>query len=376
MCIYNGSKSAYAHFTILVGDTSQLSGMNTAYDNLASLVSQYKPSDFTNSTIFEQAKQALLNVLSIKSSAMTVAFAQSINNKTHLTATTKEVTSKFGDLAYVPYTKSAPTVTSKGKEYTIPKDVLANAYVGGEALADGSGKVGGVAGVYYFDAAGTMPIYSPLALSDDNGKVRTTDQAGIKVIKNADGKYYLANSVVYETTWDNAITTNGNPCQMPTKTQATDAQGNLLYNQVQYVYRDADGKKVNSNEDWSCKFPVTDYTIVPNEVKSDGSIVDNRGAVAKAVDRINYVTSIMNDTLKPAADNAFKNISVARTGLNDTNFNILTFSKMTDIARNIEKNFTVDLEYHYDKVVLGADGNPVIDEATGEAKTEDAVKKE
>ena len=163
---------------------------------------------------------------------------------------------------------------------------------------------------------------------------------------------------------------------MPTKTQATDSQGNLLYNQVQYVYRDADGKKVNSNEDWSCKFPVTDYTIVPNEVKSDGSIVDNRGAVAKAVDRINYVTSIMNDTLKPAADNAFKNISVARTGLNDTNFNILTFSKMTDIARNIEKNFTVDLEYHYDKVVLGADGNPVIDEATGEAKTEDAVKKE
>ena len=376
MCIYNGSKSAYAHFTILVGDTSQLSGMNTAYDNLASLVSQYKSSDFTNSTVFEQAKQALLNVLSIKSSAMTVAFAQSINNKTHLTATTKEVTSKFGDLAYVPYTKSAPTVTSKGKEYTIPKDVLANAYVGGEALADGSGKVGGVAGVYYFDAAGTMPIYSPLALSDDNGKVRTTDQAGIKVIKNADGKYYLANSVVYETTWDNAITTNGNPCQMPTKTQATDSQGNLLYNQVQYVYRDADGKKVNSNEDWSCKFPVTDYTIVPNEVKSDGSIVDNRGAVAKAVDRINYVTSIMNDTLKPAADNAFKNISVARTGLNDTNFNILTFSKMTDIARNIEKNFTVDLEYHYDKVVLGADGNPVIDEATGEAKTEDAVKKE
>lgn len=376
MCIYNGSKSAYAHFTILVGDTSQLSGMNTAYDNLASLVSQYKSSDFTNSTVFEQAKQALLNVLSIKSSAMTVAFAQSINNKTHLTATTKEVTSKFGDLAYVPYTKSAPTVTSKGEEYTIPKDVLANAYVGGEALADGSGKVGGVAGVYYFDAAGTMPIYSPLALSDDNGKVRTTDQAGIKVIKNADGKYYLANSVVYETTWDNAITTNGNPCQMPTKTQATDSQGNLLYNQVQYVYRDADGKKVNSNEDWSCKFPVTDYTIVPNEVKSDGSIVDNRGAVAKAVDRINYVTSIMNDTLKPAADNAFKNISVARTGLNDTNFNILTFSKMTDIARNIEKNFTVDLEYHYDKVVLGADGNPVIDEATGEAKTEDAVKKE
>lgn len=376
MCIYNGSKSAYAHFNILVGDTSQLSGMNTAYDNLASLVSQYKPSDFTNSTIFEQAKQALLNVLSIKSSAMTVAFAQSINNKTQLTATTKEVTSKFGDLAYVPYTKSAPTVTSKGKEYTIPKDVLANAYVGGEALADGSGKVGGVEGVYYFDAAGTMPIYSPLALSDDNGSVRTTDQAGIKVIKNADGKYYLANSVVYETTWDNAITTNGNPCQMPTKTQATDSQGNLLYNQVQYVYRDADGKKVNSNEDWSCKFPVTDYTIVPNEVKSDGSIVDNRGAVAKAVDRINYVTSIMNDTLKPAADNAFKNISVARTGLNDTNFNILTFSKMTDIARNIEKNFTVDLEYHYDKVVLGADGNPVIDEATGEAKTEDAVKKE
>ena len=194
--------------------------------------------------------------------------------------------------------------------------------------------------------------------------------------ERANGEYYLANSVVYETTWDNAITAKGNPCQMPTETQATDSQGNLLYNQVQYVYRDADGKKVNSNEDWSCKFPVTDYTIVPNEVKSDGSIVDNRGAVAKAVDRINYVTSIMNDTLKPAADNAFKNISVARTGLNDTNFNILTFSKMTDIARNIEKNFTVDLEYHYDKVVLGKDGKPVIDEATGEAKTEDAVKKE
>ena len=49
---------------------------------------------------------------------------------------------------------------------------------------------------------------------------------------------------------------------------------------------------------------------------------------------------------------------------------------MTDIAKNIEKNFTVDLEYHYDKAVLDENGEPVIDEATGEAKTEDAVKKE
>lgn len=85
---------------------------------------------------------------------------------------------------------------------------------------------------------------------------------------------------------------------------------------------------------------------------------------------MSYVTELMNNALIPATDTAFKNVSIARTGLNDTNFNILTFSKMTDAAKALERNFTVDVTYSYKEKFTNEAG---VEETRTVTKTEKGI---
>ncbi len=366
---YNSTSCGYGEFNIIIADTRKLSEVDSSYNDLASFTSQYRANDFSDSSVFTSAKNALLNVLSIKSAPLSVDFAKSIIDKTQFRAKTSTTTSATGDLAYVPYTKDMTSVEVSGKTYTIPDEIKKYAYISGENAWDGSGVVtGGVAGVYYYDSDATMPIYSPKPLTD-NGTTLTQDPAGFNVTK-VDGKYYLANDPLYKTTWDNAITAAGDPCKTNTTTQAENEQGKLLYTATQFVYRDANGNKSKSTEDWSCKFGEGENSLIPATINSDSTFVDNRGSITKAIDRMSYVTELMNNALIPATDTAFKNVSIARTGLNDTNFNILTFSKMTDEAKALERNFTVDITYSYKETTTNEAGE---EETKTVTKTEKGI---
>lgn len=366
---YNSNGCGYGEFNIIIADTRKLSEVDSNYNDLASFVSQYRANDFSDTSVFTSAKEALLNVLSIKSAPLSVDFAKSIIDKTQFRAKTSTTTSATGDLAYVPYTKDMTSVVVSGKTYTIPEEIRKYAYISGENAWDGSGVVtGGVKGVYYYDSDATMPIYSPKPLTD-NGTTLTKDPAEFNVTK-VGGKYYLANDPLYKTTWDNAITAAGDPCKTNTTTQAENEQGNLLYTATQFVYRDAEGKKSKSTEDWSCKFGEGANTLIPPTINSDSTFVDNRGSISKAIDRMSYVTELMNNALIPATDTAFKNVSIARTGLNDTNFNILTFSKMTDAAKALERNFTVDVTYSYKEKFTNEAG---VEETRTVTKTEKGI---
>ena len=347
--LYNSSKSGYAKFDIVIGDTSSASSLDTNYNELSKVMANYKSTDFVDQSVYAEAKSALLNVLSVQAAPMTATSAIEMSDTTELTATTKQSTSPTGDRAFVPYSTSQQSVSYNvsGKTVTraIPASVKDAAYVGGSFNEELGATIGGQAGVYYYDANATMPIYSPKPLTSSDVK-DGKDPAGAAVIKGADGNYYLANSVKYATVWDTTTYTNA-PWQKPTDTQATDKDNNLLYNQVQYVYRDANGDKCNSTDAWACKFPQTQYTCIANTgaVDESGNKIDYRGAITKANDKIAYVLSKVYANLINASSTLYNNISELRNDLEEVNFDILSYNKMVEYAKIAESKYTVSVEY-------------------------------
>lgn len=339
---YNSDAYKTGSFQLIIGESGSAGSLDKNYNELANIMANYKTSDFREDasigSVYDLAKDALMNVLSVQSAPYTAESALTQADKTEYAVTTSVTTSATGDRAYVPYSTSNETVTFtvKGTQvsYTIPDSVKATAYVG-DATS------GGVKGIYYFDENCTMPIYSPKPLTSSdvkNGK----DAALAEVTLGQDGNYYLTNSVKYATTWD-LDTYPGGPWQRPTSTQDTNKDNEPLYNQVQYVYRNAEGKKCNSGDNWACKFPSAEYQLIPNSGEMDS--VDNRGIATQANDRLEYVLSVVKSHLISSSSTLYKNISELRDGLEEINFDILTYNKMVEYAKKAEQQYTVDVDY-------------------------------
>ena len=345
---YNSGSYKTGSFQLVIGESGSAGSLDKNYNELANIMANYKTSDFKEDasigSVYDLAKDALMKVLSVQSAPYTAESALTQSDKTEYAVKTSVTTSATGDRAYVPYSTSNETVTFtvKGTQvsYTIPESVKATAYVGGTVDSTGATS-GGVKGIYYSDEKCTMPIYSPKPLTSSdvkNGK----DAALANVTLGQDGKYYLTNSVKYATKWD-LDTYPGGPWQKPTTTQATNKDNEPLYNQVQYVYRNAEGKKCNSGDNWACKFPSAEYQLIPNSGEMDS--VDNRGIATQANDRLEYVLSVVKSHLISSSSTLYNEISELRNGLEEINFDILTYNKMVEYAKKAEQQYTVDVDY-------------------------------
>lgn len=345
---YNSGSYKTGSFQLVIGESGSAGSLDKNYNELANIMANYKTSDFKEDasigSVYDLAKDALMKVLSVQSAPYTAESALTQSDKTEYAVKTSVTTSATGDRAYVPYSTSNETVTFtvKGTQvsYTIPESVKATAYVGGTVDSTGATS-GGVKGIYYSDEKCTMPIYSPKPLTSSdvkNGK----DAALANVTLGQDGNYYLTNSVKYATKWD-LVTYPGGPWQKPTTTQATNKDNEPLYNQVQYVYRNAEGKKCNSGDNWACKFPSAEYQLIPNSGEMDS--VDNRGIATQANDRLEYVLSVVKSHLISSSSTLYNEISELRNGLEEINFDILTYNKMVEYAKKAEQQYTVDVDY-------------------------------
>lgn len=346
---YSSGSYKTGSFQLIIGESGSASSLDKNYNELANIMANYKTSDFNEDasigSVYDLAKDALMNVLSVQSAPYTAESALTQSDKTEYAVTTSVTTSATGDRAYVPYSTSNETVTftEKGTQvsYTIPESVKATAYVGGTIDATTGETSGGVKGIYYSDEKCTMPIYSPKPLTSSdvkNGK----DAALANVTLGQDGNYYLTNSVKYATKWD-LDTYPGGPWQRPTSTQDTNKDNEPLYNQVQYVYRNDEGKKCGSGDDWACKFPAAEYQLIPNSGELDSE--DNRGIATQANDRLEYVLSVVKSHLISSSSTLYNQISELRNGLEEINFDILTYNKMVEYAKKAEQQYTVDVDY-------------------------------
>ncbi len=359
LCAYNSTTSGFfdnGSCTLVVGDDSQAEALTENFKSIASTLNQYDTSDFTDENIVSTVEEKLYDALSVVAAPVTPTSALELSDETEFVASTETVTTEYGDIAYVPYTSdnenTRPSVADGNTTYQMPITVYADAYYREDD------------GVWCFDENCTMPIYSPVPLTADDvtdGK----DPAGVAVIEGTGddaGTYYLRNTPVYDMVWDEGtadispyqkykLDENGNKIQ---SSYESGGRTYYLYSQVTYVYRNASGVKVNSDFDWYCKFPATGY-----KCKTDpdtGSTVNYRGAYTEKNDLLTY----WNIQLLAAIDNTIAaqlvlNVSTVRNGMNNNNFDVVTYNKMVELAKKAENNYSFTFNYVKDGVTYTAE---------------------
>ena len=313
---------------LYIADDSSKAGLKSAFDALADAKDYYAAEDFVSQTYYGAATDQLVSALktySVQSKPSVITSTDSttmIGDNKVLTANTTQTTSRLGDIAYKPFTTK--------NDSNLPKEVKADATVKN--------------GVYYFDKAGTMPIYtnSPLTDADVTGG---KDAAGVAVEKNKKGEYHIVNEVAYKTQW--LTQTSGYVHNYPIRIQSTvllkDDNNNQIYNQVQYVYRNLDNNKVNSDMEWVCKFPSTYYGVVPS-TRTTLKTTEHRGIYSQHKDNLEYYNEKLSDTRdKTVAKDLFTGVTQKRTGLVLNNFDIVSFYRMQNATRSIERNYVVNI---------------------------------
>ncbi|MFR5371905.1 MAG: hypothetical protein ACLTGK_08990, partial [Eubacterium sp.] len=274
------------------------------------------------------------------STPITTANATTLGNKTQVVAKTTETTSNLNkDVAYTPVSKDT----------ALPAALQADATKGSD--------------FWYIDKACTIPIYSATELTGSN---LTQDAAGYSVAKSdEDNKYHYVNAPTSETAWDTTTYVDSTlnetyPYLYETGVQKKDSNGKALYKEVSFVYRDKDGKKCTSKDAWAYKFAETVTESVPNDA---ATATDNRGIYQKALDNITYNMIQLKSKVNTAiasridgnkdSDGKYIDVVQSRKGLNSVNFNVASYEKMVQIAKDAES-----LIYYVDKV--DAQGNKVI----------------
>lgn len=348
LCAYNSTKSGTTWNSgrecyLVIGNDDAKGQLEDKFEEITEYLSQYQEGDFANQTVLEKTKTAVTNALSTMAAPVTPDSALALSDKSYLAESTQTVATQYGDRAYVPYTSSSeterPSVEVDGRgTVSMPIKVMSNAYWS--------------AGIWYYDKDCTMPIYSPKPLTSAANDTLTTDPAGKAVIRgtgNDADKYYLKNAPLYDMEWIEGSTTV-RPYQQyklddaGNKIQSKDNKGNKLYTQVTYVYRDTAANKVNSDFVWDCKFPATETRCLYDE--TTGSTVNYRGDYTAERDSLIYWTDQIKKAVNAAiAQSVVSDISLVRQGMNNNNFEVLTYNKMVELAKKAEKGYSFTFDY-------------------------------
>lgn len=327
ICFYNGTKSATGVIKFVIADTSASASVAEKLETIKNILNNYRDTDFIADDTLTKATAAIENALKVNAMPLTPTSAVQLQDKTSRQFVTAIEASEAGDVAYTPVTNISD----------IPVDMRANVYYNSAN------------GIYYADKEFVAPIYSSARLTSagvTNGK----DAAGMAVTLVND-VYYHTNTVSYEKEWSNDGTYN----YVDTNVQATNDNGELLYNQVQFKHYNANGKEVRNNDNWVVTAPDTSFQIV-----KDGN--DNRGLYSKANDYLQWTIEYVYSQIDPAiAARLFNEVSLVRNGMNSFNFDVVTYNKMVDLAKTIESQYSITLTYDAKEAVIDANGNTSVD---------------
>lgn len=316
------SKIGTTHMTI--ANTSGAESLSKAYQNYQNEMAPYQQSDYKKSgdnDPYAELQSAFKTALAGISTPVTKQNADSFVSKTMVAAKKEKTTSSSGDKAYKPAT----------------------------SVPDAVGAHKGTNGYYYIDEACTIPVYSNVALTDNdvkNGK----DAVGAAVVKQGD-TYYYANDSAYKYAWD--TTTYEYPYYGVTnekdtydeKTTGTDAQGNPIemvvtknyYNKTPHTYVAENGKGVPSSGDWAYTYAQIETITKPNDKANK---IDFRGYYAKLEDNLRYNVENAKKNVNTESFNKLivEGIINDRKGKNSEDYaDVAAYEKMVQIARKGEK---------------------------------------
>lgn len=297
--------------SVVIADTSGTDELQRTYNSYLQEMAPYQPFDYTDynaeyasSTTNDNLQKAFKEVVKQVAAPITLENASQLVSTTVLDSQKISSLSTTGDVAFKPAVASA--TTDKMSENFFVKN-----------------------GYYYYDEEFKFPVYSNEHLTDAD-VVNNKDKVGTPVVKVGD-LYYIANTEAYEDGWD--ATTYAYPYYGKTNTLATTDTGAQLYEQVQFQYYTTEGKRVNSNDAWTYKFALTHEIIKPNDGTND-----YRGFYTKLEDNLTYNVQQAKKNVDTSLMTLItEDIIAARAGKDSVNYDVATYEKMVQIARNGEK---------------------------------------
>ncbi len=321
VCFYNSTKSGVGQLHFIVCDNKNASSVTDKIESVEKTIANYKQDDFYNgAATYNFIQQAIVKGLASTALPITPDTAAKLSDTVEYTYVTADSTSTTGDNAYTPLTTA---------DYNkLSDEVKAMLYFDN--------------GKYYFNADHTQPVYSTIPLTSGSG----TDSMGIPVQAVTDENdvvtYKVSNTPKMATQWVSSGIYSEYPCQLSTGSQAVDGQGRPIYEQIQWSYYNAAGRKVSSTSTWVIKVPdMSNQLVTPTESK------DTRGIYSQCRDLLDYTTTqvIEKDIKTDIASRLFDNVSLVREGLNEKNFDIVTFNAMNSMAKDIEGMYRVEVSY-------------------------------
>ncbi|MDE6863003.1 MAG: hypothetical protein K2J41_01290 [Eubacterium sp.] len=321
VCFYNSTLSGTAQLRFVVCGNENASSVTEKIENVEKTISNYKQEDFNNGVAtYNFIQQAIVKGLASTALPITPETAAKLSDNVEYTYVTADSTSTTGDNAYTPLTTA---------DYNkLSDEVKAMLYFDN--------------GKYYFNADHTQPVYSTIPLTSGSG----TDSMGIPVQAVTDENgvvtYKVSNTPKMATQWVTSGIYSEYPCQLSTGSQAVDGQDRPIYEQIQWSYYNAAGRKVSSTSTWVIKVPdMSNQLVTPTESQ------DTRGIYTQCIDLLDYTTTqvIEKDLKTDIASRLFDNVSLVREGLNEKNFDIVTFNAMNSMAKDIEGRYRVEVSY-------------------------------
>lgn len=345
-------------------DTGESERAVSLYTEALNFINNYTSEDVDNADVYNYFTDAVMDVLAAQEYPITAGNALEYGSTKANLATYTSTTNPIGDIAY----KTATVEELAGSEFS---SLRVGSYLNN--------------GVYYTtryeDSDGTVvydnPIFSNVKATPGNGltatdetveieidgeaqnlDVYTLDGTDMKVVyvrepgQDAQKEYHLLNEVQYVEEWTDLGSGSGelleDPYLMATEEQATDAAGNLLYNEISFTYRDSANKSTSSTDpDWKFKFAETSYGVV-----DDPSL---RGVIATASDKAEYALQLVNEHLNVSyGTDLFKNVAIIRSGLDNRDFEVVSYENMAAAGREAEALISID--YYNDYYINGESG--------------------
>lgn len=321
VCFYNSTKPGIGQLHFIVCDNKNASSVDEKIESVEKTISNYKQDDFNHgAATYDFIQQSIVKGLASTALPITPDTAAKLSDVVEFTYTTADSTSSTGDDAYTPLTTA---------DYNkLSNEVKALLYFDN--------------GKYYFNADHTQPVYSHTPLTSGNG----TDSMGIPVEAVTDENnvvtYKVSNTPKMATQWVTTGLYKEYPCQLSTGTQAVDSKDKPLYEQIQWSYYNAAGRKVSSTSTWVIKVPD-----MSNQLVEPTTSQDTRGIYTQCRDLLDYTTTqvIATDLKTDIASKLFDQVSLVREGLNEKNFDIVTFNAMNSMAKDIEGKYRVAVTY-------------------------------
>ncbi len=337
----NAGERGHASLDISIRDTQEKANLEGSYDQLKNFVATYQPSDFTDyngsssaayNTVVEQLKNTIITLgepVSIKNVNSNVAF---LSNRQDY-AKTATSGSTYGDKAYVQ-ADSANTpewpASDNMKKYGSNKNEW--------------GETSDTVTYYYADELCTIPYYTNTQVAVTAQNFNTDRYVYLNAEKKIVTAYedgltaYVKNAPAHEKAWD------ATTYQAPYYGDTAELSG--MYDQVQFVYRRADGSATSSKDiNWAFKVPEQVNQIIPNT----GS-TENRGIYMLQADRSSYTIfeakKLVNSS---AASRIITDVSEDRANLNENNFDKVTYQLMVNAAKLAEGlvSTSYDTEFIY-----------------------------